>query len=88
MFATISNWEFDEAFTDETRATAQGILPMLTKAGALNAYMVETSDTHATVVTLWPDAETAAAVEKARGAAKEEGGTILSKSAAKVAAHV
>ena len=59
MYAMITNWEFSE-ITDEMINTVETVFfPRLKAAGAMDVYNIKTSETSATVVSIWPDQATA-----------------------------
>ena len=59
MYAMITNWEFSE-ITDEMINTVETVFfPRLKATGAMDVYNIKTSETSATVVSIWPDQATA-----------------------------
>ncbi len=59
MYALITNWEFAK-LTDEMINTIETLFfPRLKTSGALDVYNIQTSDTTGSVVSIWPDQDTA-----------------------------
>ena len=59
MYAIITNWEF-ASITDEMLQTIENVFfPRLKAQGALDVYNIQTSETTGSVVSVWPDKDTA-----------------------------
>jgi hypothetical protein len=59
MYAIITNWEF-ASITDEMLQTIENVFfPRLKDQGALDVYNIQTSETTGSVVSVWPDKDTA-----------------------------
>ena len=76
MYSTMTNWEFT-AMTDEMIHTIKTVyFPRMKTQGAIDVYNIKTSETTGTVVTIWPDKDTA-------DKAMEEAHSVRSDAAAK-----
>jgi hypothetical protein len=76
MYSTMTNWEFT-AMTDEMIHTIRTVyFPRMKSQGALDVYNIKTSETTGTVVSIWPDKDTA-------DKAMEEAQSVRSDAAAK-----
>mgnify|MGYP001081792751 FL=1 len=59
MYAIITNWEFAK-ITDEMLQTIENVFfPRLKAQGALDVYNIQTTETAGSVVSVWPDKDTA-----------------------------
>lgn len=71
MFATFTDWEFEDI--DGAQDTAKGMWPMMQAAGATSFKATQTGKKTVRTMLTWPDAETAqAAIERMRATALEK----------------
>jgi hypothetical protein len=71
MFATFTDWEFEDI--DGAQETARGMWPMMQSAGATSFKATQTGENTVRTMLTWPDAETAqAAIERMRATALEK----------------
>tara|TARA_B100000787_G_C16125155_1_gene264626 strand:+ start:519 stop:788 length:270 start_codon:yes stop_codon:yes gene_type:complete len=81
MFATFTDWEFDNI--NDAQKTANGMWPMMQAAGATRFTATQTGENTVRTMLVWPDAETAqAAIERMRATALEKmSGKVIDTSA-------
>ena len=81
MFATFTDWEFEDM--DGATDIARGMWPMMQAAGATSFKATQTGENMVRTMLTWPDAETAqAAIERMRATALEKmPGKVISTSA-------
>ena len=78
MFATFTDWEFEDI--DGAQETARGMWPMMQSAGATSFKATQTGENTVRTMLTWPDAETAqAAIERMRATAVEKMGLYFKK---------
>ena len=71
MFATFTDWEFEDI--DGAQDIAKGMWPMMQAAGATSFKATQTGEKTVRTMLTWPDAETAqAAIERMRATALEK----------------
>ena len=71
MFATFTDWEFEDI--EGAQDTARGMWPMMQAAGATSFKATQTGENTVRTMLTWPDAETAqAAIERMRATALEK----------------
>ena len=71
MFATFTDWEFEDI--DGAQETARGMWPMMQAVGATSFKATQTGENTVRTMLTWPDAETAqAAIERMRATALEK----------------